>query len=222
MQKLKLSKETIQVLKNFNTINPMIYFKKGSSISTMSPGKTILAKYDCAETFESDFGIYKLDKLLSILSFFDDPEIIIGDKNLTVKSDQQSAKIAFADPSVLVYPQKDKIDLPTIEAEFNLKEEHINAITKAFSVMELPFVAFECDGAWLRLKALNPKDPNSDDYTIDLQEVTGPSFIALFNVNNLKLIPADYHVRVSGKGIAEFSNDKMLYFIAVEKDSEFA
>ena len=200
----------------------MIYFRKGKVISTISPGKTIFAKYECEEEFKSDFGIYKLDKLLSILSFFDEPELIIDSKCLTVKSDKQSAKLAFADPSVLVYPTKDKIDLPTIEAEFNITEENINSITKAFSVMELPFVSFECDGAMLYMKALNHKDPNGDAYTIELGETTGPSFVALFNINNLKMIPADYGVQISAKGIAEFKSDKLIYWIAVEKDSEFA
>jgi hypothetical protein len=200
----------------------MIYFRKGKVISTISLGKTIFAKYECEEEFKSDFGIYKLDKLLSMLTFFTDPELIIDTKNLILKSDNQEAKIAYADPSVLVYPTKDKIDLPTIDAEFTITEENINSITKAFSIMELPFVAFECDGAYLNMKAYDYKNPNGDAFTIQLCETTGPSFVAIFNINNLKIIPADYNVQISAKGIAEFSNDKMRYWIAVEKDSEFA
>lgn len=225
MQKLKLSKDTVAVLKNYNRINPMMYFRKGNTISTISPTKTVFAKYVCPENFKTDFGIYKLDKLLSVLSFFADPELVIGDKNLVIKDNNSSAKIAFADPASLVYPQKDKIDLPTIDAEFDVTEAEISDVIKASSIMELPFIAFESDGQKLYLKALDYKNPNSDAYTIELAENTdhdvGGDFQAIFNITNLQMIPADYHVQISAKGIAQFSNDKMTYWIAVEKDSQF-
>lgn len=226
MQKLKLSTDTVQVLKNFNQINSMIYFRKGNTISTISPTKTVFAKYDCPENFKSEFGIYRLDKLLSVLSFFAEPEVVISDKNLVIKDSNSSAKIAFADPSVLVYPQKDKIDLPTVDAEFDVSQDELSDVIKAASIMELPFVAFESDGAKIYLKALDYKNPNGDVYTIELAENedhdTGDGFTALFNITNLKMIPADYHVQISAKGIAQFSNDKMTYWIAVEKDSNFS
>lgn len=225
-QKLKLSPETIRVLKNFNTINPNLFFRKGQTISTISPSKTVFAKYEAPETFKSDFGIYKLDKLLSVLSFFNDPQIVIDEKYLTVNSDKQSAKIAFADPSVLVYPQKDKIDLPTVDAEFSITEADINSIIKASSVMELPYIAFISDGQKLYLKSLDYKNPTSDAYTIELAENedhdVGGEFTALFNIANLKLISSDYDVKISSKGIAEFSSDKMKYWLAIEKDSSFS
>lgn len=224
-QKLKLTKETVAVLKNFNQINPMLYFRNGKTISTISHGKTILAKYECPEKFNSDFGIYKLDKLLSVLSFFNEPELIIDSNYLTIKDNNQSAKLVFAAPESLEYPQKDKIDLPTVDAEFDVKEDELNDIIKAVSIMELPYVAFESNGEKLHLKALNYKDPSSDDYTIDLSENedhdTGGGFQAIFNISNLKVIPGDYHVKISSKGIAEFKNDKLCYWLAVEKDSTF-
>ena len=225
MQTLKLSKDTINVLKNFCTINPMIYFKAGSAITTISPGKTIFARYESPETFDSSFGIYKLDKLLSILSFFSDPELLISDKNLTIKEGKQKAKMAFANPIVLVYPEKDKVTMPSIDASFTLKEVDLNAITKAFAVMELPEVAFVSDGKKLSIKALDHKDPGGDSYTIEVSEDTGhdvsSEFTALFNINNLKMMPGDYNVKLTSKGIAEFSNDKLSYWLAIEKDSKF-
>ena len=223
MQKLKLSKETVQVLKNFNQINPMIYFKKGNEIATISPTKTIVANYVCSESFKSDFGIYRLDKLLSVLSFFTDPEIIIGDKFLTVKDDGRAAKIAFGEPAVLEYPKK-LPTLTTVDAEFVVTLGELNDIIKASSVMELPFVAFESDSKNICLKALDLKNPNGDTYTIDLGEQPqdiGDGFTAIFNITNLKIIPANYHVQISAKGVAQFSSDKMTYWIALEKDSNF-
>jgi hypothetical protein len=227
-QKLKLSKETVAVLKNFSSINPAIYFRKGNVISTITPkAKTIFARYEAPENFKSDFGLYRLDKMLSVLSFFNEPELLIGDKCLTVKAGNQSARLAYGDPESIDYPKKDSIDLPSVDAEFDITEADLANITKAYSVMTLPFVAFESDGEKLLLKALDYKNANSDAYTIELEDeklkpdILRKSFTALFNISNLKLIPGDYHVKISAKGISEFSNDKLTYWVAVEKDSTF-
>jgi len=227
MQTLKLSKDTINVLKNFNTINPMIYFKEGNAITTVSPGKTIFARYhNAAENFESNFGFYRLDKLLNILSFFNDPELIISDKNLTIKEGKQKAKLAFGAPEVLIFPTKDKVNMPSIDASFTLLEEDLNAITKAYTVMELPVVAFVSDGKTLSIQALDPTKPGGDSYSINVAEDgtdhnVSNKFTAMFNISNLKMMPSNYNVKLTSKGIAEFSNDKLAYWIAVEKSSKF-
>ena len=46
---MKLSSDTITVLKNFSTINQNLQIGKGSSISTMSAMKNIVAKAEVKE-----------------------------------------------------------------------------------------------------------------------------------------------------------------------------
>ena len=70
---MKLSTETISVLKNFSTINANLMVKSGSSLSTMSAMKNIVAKADVTEEFPSDFAIYDLNEFLSALSLFGNP-----------------------------------------------------------------------------------------------------------------------------------------------------
>ena len=41
---MKLSNDTLSVLKNFGNINQGIYFKKGKVLKTVSSGKNILAE----------------------------------------------------------------------------------------------------------------------------------------------------------------------------------
>ena len=221
MQKLKLSKDTVYALKNFQTINPEIFIKKGSVITTISPGQsTILARYECPEKFKTEFGIYRLDKLLNLLSFFDEPDIIIEDKCLKVVANGHTAKMLFAGEGVINPPKRDQISLPSVDAEFDLKQEHINTVLKAAATLELKEVAFECDGKTIYLKAIDHKNPNGDTFNIEVADGEKP-FTAIFNVANLKLIPADYNVQISAKGIAQFKTDKLTYWIAVEKDSTF-
>ncbi len=72
---MKLTSETISVLKNFSTINANLMVKAGSSLSTMSAMKNIVAKADVTEKFPSDFAIYDLNEFLSALSLFGKPDL---------------------------------------------------------------------------------------------------------------------------------------------------
>ena len=55
--KMKLSNETKEVLKNFSTINQNLVIKEGSSISTMSAMKNIIANASVSENFPKEFAI---------------------------------------------------------------------------------------------------------------------------------------------------------------------
>ena len=55
---MKLSNDTLSVLKNFGNINQGIYFKKGKVLKTVSSGKNILAEATINEEIPADFGVY--------------------------------------------------------------------------------------------------------------------------------------------------------------------
>ena len=67
---MKLTTETISVLKNFSTINQNLMVKSGRNVSTMSAMKNIIAKATVNESFPKDFAIYDLNDFLSALSLF--------------------------------------------------------------------------------------------------------------------------------------------------------
>ena len=55
---MKLSEKTVNLLKNFASINQSILFKRGDSLRTMSVMKNILAEAQIPEDFPRQFGIY--------------------------------------------------------------------------------------------------------------------------------------------------------------------
>ena len=63
---MKLSKETLSVLKNFATINGNILIKTGNRLSTISAQKNVMASTTVSENFDSDFGIYDLNEFLCV------------------------------------------------------------------------------------------------------------------------------------------------------------
>ena len=59
---MKLSNETLTVLKNFAGINQSILVRKGNKLRTMSVMKTVLAEATVNEEFEKEFAIYDLNQ----------------------------------------------------------------------------------------------------------------------------------------------------------------
>ena len=54
---MKLSDRTINLLKNYASINQSILFKQGSSLRTISVMKNILAEANIDEDFPQEFGV---------------------------------------------------------------------------------------------------------------------------------------------------------------------
>ena len=65
---MKLSESTVNLLKNFSSINQSILFKAGNKLRTISVMKNILVEANVAEEFDKDFGIYDLNQFLNGLS----------------------------------------------------------------------------------------------------------------------------------------------------------
>ena len=79
---MKLNSGTLNVLKNFATINQNLMIKEGSTITTMSAMKNIVAKASVEETFPKQIAIYDLNEFLSSTSLFKQPVIDFEDNNL--------------------------------------------------------------------------------------------------------------------------------------------
>jgi hypothetical protein len=82
---MKLDTRTLQVLKNFSTINPSILIRKGNYLSTVSPVRSIITRAKVDIEFENTFAIYDLSKFLSTLSLFEDPELTVNEKTITIR-----------------------------------------------------------------------------------------------------------------------------------------
>ena len=93
---MKLSTDTINVLKNFASINQGILFKKGKVIKTISSQKTILAEATIGEDIPVDFGVYDLNNFLSVVSLHkDEPSFDFDDKHVMIQGNGGRSKIKY-------------------------------------------------------------------------------------------------------------------------------
>ena len=90
---MKLSNETLSVLKNFSGINQGIEFKKGNKLSTVSSGKTVLAQATIKDDIPQDFCVYDLNQFLSVHSMFKNGvELEFDESNVIFKGDRSKIK----------------------------------------------------------------------------------------------------------------------------------
>jgi len=218
---MKLSNGTINVLKNFSTINQNLVIKEGSDISTMSAMKNIVAKAKVEEDFIKEFAIYDLNEFLSALSLFEKPDLDFQDDYvvITEEGSAKSLKYWYSDPSVVTTPTRD-ITMPSKELQFDFSSDSLAEITKAASVIGAPDMVLEKG----KLRVTDKKNTTANDYATELDVPDSDvDYKFWFKVENLKLLPGSYSVEVSSKNISRFSNSNVdiEYFIALEPESSY-
>ena len=220
---MKLSDNTLSVLKNFSTINQSILFKQGNKLRTISVMKNILAEVTIAEEFPKDFGIYDLTQFLNGMGLHHSPELNFeADNYVVIKEGKMRSKYFFADPNVIVTPPDKEISLPSEDVSFELSTDQLDKLLKAAAIYQLPDLSVVGENGVVKLLVRDKKNDTSNDFSIVVGE-TESKFAFNFKVENIKILPGTYEVVVSQKLLSRFIsvNHELIYYIALEPDSTF-
>lgn len=224
---MKLSTETLTVLKNFSTINTGIVFKPGNVVSTVSSQKNILADAEIPDTFPTGFGIFDLNNFLSVISLYKDgAELEFDSANVIIKGMGGRSKIKYrmTDPSMIVAAPDKRPTLPAVDVQFDLTEDDFNWILRTANVLGCPNVSIESDGKEVTLNTIDVTNDSSHTNSVALSTVTADSSYKLvFRTENLKMLPGDYSVEISSRGIAKFigKTNGLVYFVTLETSSTY-
>ena len=216
---MKISEDTISILNNFSSIQGSIVINPGSDILTISAGKNILAKATVDETFPKDFGIYELSQFLGAISLLEDPAFEFDDDYVDVSSGRQKIRYGYTDPTLIQSPPQSEITLPSADLEFELTHASLKAIRKSAGVLNLPHVSFQTNPFVANVSDKAKSSSNSFDIDLKADNVKGEDdFCATFIVDNLKLFPGDYTVKISSQGIGHFAHKEidLEYWISSE------
>lgn len=222
MSKVTLSRNTLDVLKNYATINSSIVFKQGSTLRTISNAENILSKFTSEEIFPVDFAIYDLSQFLSGISLFNDPqlEFTSGDF-VNIRGGRQSAKYYFSDPEITLKSAPEKnVKFPGSDIEFVLTEEDLISLQKASAVYSLPDLTFHSEEGSDIIKLILRDKENDTSNTYE-QSITGSSngaYTLDLKIENIRVLPGNYSIRVSQHLISEWTNQDvdLSYYIALE------
>lgn len=217
---MKISKDTLAVIRNFASINSNLLIEKGSVLRTINAQKNVLSDATVAEDFPKNFGIYDCNEFLGAIGLFTDPDIEFKDKFAVIKEGSSSIKFYAADAAVLTVPTKN-ITFPGTDVEFTLSAASLATIQKAASQLRAVDVSITGDGKLLNIVVGDLKNPLANSFSIGIGE-TDKSFSANLKIENLKLMASDYVVSLSSKKISRFvsADGKVNVFVAMEASSE--
>jgi hypothetical protein len=216
-----ISRPTIDVLKNFCSINKSIVIKPGNKISTLSINKNILAIADVEEQFDTQISIYDLGVFLGGLSLFDAPKIDTSNTNYVTVSDvtgRSKTRFFYADPDIITQPPEKEIQIPSSDVKFRLDAAVLKQLGQAASIYQLPDLCLYGHDGSMQLCVTDKKNDTSNSYSVEVGE-TEDEFCFCFKVENLKLLAGDYNVTVSKHNVALFQGDGIKYFIALEPNN---
>ena len=220
---MKLSDNTLNILKNFAGINNSILVKKGTQLRTISVAKNILAEAQIGEEFPRDFAIYDLNQFLNGLGLHQDPEMDFSpDSFLSIREGKRRVKYFYADPNVIISPPDKEITLPSEDVCFQLDSTALDKLLKAAAVYQLPDLSAIGENGVVKLVVRDKKNDTSNEFAVVVGE-TDKEFSFNFKVENIKIIPGAYNVVVSQKLLSKFTNTNcnLKYYIALEPDSTF-
>ena len=222
---MKLSTQTTEVLKNFSTINQNIMIRSGDTLKTVSAMKNIVATAKVPDNFVREVPIYNLNEFLSVHSLFSKPLLNFDEKFLTISEDggSSSCKYHYSDPSVIVTVDKE-IKMPSIDVEVEFTEDILKKVTTAAATLGVSdLVLTGQKDSVIQLKVKDKKNNSSNDFAVTIGNGATTFFEFYFKVENLKLLPGDYKVQISSKGISYFTHKNLdvSYFIALEPESTY-
>ena len=197
---MNLNKQTIEVLKNFATINQGIIFKEGNVIRTMSVMRNIVARAVVKDVIPQEFAIYDLPEFLSCMSLFDNPSVDFKERMVELCSGNNTVKYFYSSPNVVIAPPDKEMRMKGADLSFTITEAELLQLQKAAAVMKLKDLSITKAG----VSVLNTDaDGNRFDIALVVNtELEDPKIV--IKVDDLKIIPADYEVNVATAGMIQF------------------
>ena len=222
---MDLSENTIQVLKNFASINSNIVIKNGKNISTISEAKNILASVDVDEEFNQEIGIYDLNEFLGVLGLVDKPRLKLNEDHAVIGDSSGRSKIRyyFADKEMLTSPTK-PVNMPTTDVKFHLDNDTLNKIKRAATALGHSELSITPGDGVVTLTVTSSDNSTANSFSIDVVgESQSDKYNFIFNIANLKMLSGHYDVEISSKLISQFKNtdSSLKYWIALEKNSKY-
>ena len=225
---MKIDARTVEILKNFNSINPSIVIEEGNLVRTMAPSSTIFAQAKVPYEFPTKSAIYDLKTFLGLLSLNDEPEVDFSDeKYITISGKGNEVRFGKAEPrlisSAIVAPPEGKtIKLKSKDVQFDLPHSIVEAVMKALAILQYEEIVFSGSDGKLKMSAtIAERSTDANYYSAELGE-TDANFLVVVDAKKFRLLPRDYKVTISKSGFVHLiSDDEIEYWLAISKKSKF-
>lgn len=220
---MKICERTLQIIDNIGKINPGIVFKEGNVIKAKkhrASTPVLFAKVE--EYFPRDFAIYNIRNFLMMFKLLEEPELEFTDENVLFTGKcGKKASIKYASPNVIDHiDYGTKIAMPKIDVEFGLSVDDFKALKNAAVALQVPEIALVGKDGTLSISTSNSRNRSVDAFWFDIGEIDR-DFNIIVNLDNvLQMMNESYKVRISLKGLLEFSTEDLTYYITASDKSK--
>lgn len=222
---MKISEDTMNVLKNYANINTSLIIFPGNEIKTVAPGLEILSNAKVSETFTEKVSIFDLPQFLGACSTIKNPDFDFKNDHVVISSGKSRIKYWYASDGLMTTLEtnlKRSLKNLTFEYTFEITHETIADINKARGALKVGNLSILSQDGRIVLKVHDKDDTSSNVYEIDIGDnTTGHEFSFNFDImNSLKIIPGNYVVELNPK-VARFTAKDLdiVYHISVQNDS---
>lgn len=215
---MKLSENTLSVLKNFSSINSGIVLQKGNLQKTISPEKSILVEAEIEDALPEQFGIYDLNQFLGNVSTLNNPELTFSENSVLMSDGEITFNYYSCSTNLIVSPPDKELKLKQVDVSFNLTNANLSKLLRLASMNNLTHLSVVGKNGEIRLQTHEKANDTSNYASFKLNDYTGEDFTASFKVENIKLVPGDYDVEIQLGAFAKFvsKSGKIKYFVALE------
>lgn len=222
---MKLSKNTLNTLKNFSQINPSIILNPGNLIMTRAVSGVTYAEYECEDTITDEIGIYDLNGFLSVMSQLGEDSDITTDfvnQTITISNNRATVFLPASDASTIVVP-KQRINFPAADIVFELTSAQLEEVVKLSRTVGADSIAITTEKGRVKVKGFSTASGDSMKtlFSTDIAEYEGTNtFNIVVRLANMPLADkTTYKVMVNVKGAVKFEAPNLGYVVAIEECS---
>lgn len=216
-----MQKRTIEILKNFSTINSKILFVEGNELRIINEIKSNIGVAVLPDTFTKEFGMYDLNEFLGVYSLFDEPKLSYSNDYLEIseKSNNNKVKYKYSPTTIIknVYGVDMDAKLGDELVTFKCSKNSIDTLKKASGVLALEDIQITSEGVTI----LNTESNGlGNEFTIDttnfniIDEDGLEADTKVIMLSDLSLISDSYEVTIC-ENIAKFKADNgdIVYYV---------
>jgi len=221
---MKISKQTLDILKNFSIINQSMLIRPGNTQRTIRiPQRNVLAEAFLSEEFPVECGIYELPKFLAAITLFEEPELEFGSCYVDINDTNSENKIRYYYAAANLFkdtqPPDKRFVLDEVMDEFTLDNSSLTKLNKAAMIMSIPDFVINRKDNKRTISVCNIKSKSSNTFTVTQKSDIKGDYNVILNNDNLKCIPDSYAVTVGirkGITICQFSSNNITYWFGPE------
>jgi hypothetical protein len=233
---MKISDETIVILKNLATFNNHLVVNAGSVISTVNEKKSTLIKIVVPEEFPVEFALHDLSGLLKTITLFEEPDFAFGENSMVISdSSGTTQEYYYSDKDKLIWESRD-IVFPESNITVTITTDVLKKVIKAAGINGFEDIAVVGEGGKVFLRTLDKEKATGDSLTKSKrtfsiligEEDKGEFTVFLKHMKKggqkLSFLPLDYELSISDKKLVRFASTveqySVSYIMGIEADSE--